>query len=82
MENLSLLTTELSLNYVNVRQNLEAATSVAKQQVDVQTKAAADSHADSSTEQKKHEERAGDPADQGRPAPDRQRQEGDRRSPT
>ena len=40
MENLSLLTTELSLNYVDLRKSLEVATSVAKQQVDVQTKAA------------------------------------------
>ena len=56
MENLSLLTTELSLNYVNLRKSLESATSVAKQQVDVQTKAAEKSQADVLGEQKKHEE--------------------------
>ncbi len=56
MDSLSLLTTELAVNYVNVRHSLESATSVAHQQVDVQTKAATDSHADTLAEQKKHEE--------------------------
>jgi hypothetical protein len=56
MENLSLLTTELSLNYVNLRKSLESSTSVAKQQVDVQTKAAEKSQADVLGEQSKHEE--------------------------
>jgi hypothetical protein len=56
MDNLSLLTTELALNYVNVRHSLESSTGVAKQQVDVQTKAATDSHADTVAEQKNHEE--------------------------
>jgi hypothetical protein len=56
MDNLSLLTTELSLNYVNVRHNLESAQGVAKQQVDVQTKAATDSHAETVAEQKSHED--------------------------
>ncbi len=55
-ENMSVLSTELSLNYLNLRQSLEAATSVAKQQVDVQAKAAADSRADLDSEHKKHEE--------------------------
>jgi hypothetical protein len=59
MENLSLLTTELSLDYLNVRKSLEAATSVAKQQVDVQTKAAADSHTDLEAEHKQHETERG-----------------------
>jgi len=54
MENLSLLTTQLSLNYLNVRSSLEGATNVGKQQVDVQAKAAADSQADLQNEQKKH----------------------------
>ena len=49
-----LLTTQVSLNYVNVRQSLEGATAVGKQQVDVQAKAAADSQADLLNEQKKH----------------------------
>jgi hypothetical protein len=56
MENLSLLTTELSLNYVNLRKSLESSTTVAKQQVDVQTKAAEKSQADVLGEQNKHEE--------------------------
>ena len=50
------MTTELSLNYVNLRKSLESSTSVAKQQVDVQTKAAEKSQADVLAEQKKHEE--------------------------
>jgi len=59
MENLSLLTTELSLDYLNVRKSLEAATSVAKQQIDVQTKAATDSRTDLETEHKQHEAERG-----------------------
>jgi hypothetical protein len=59
MENLAMLSTELSLNYVNLRKSLEASTSVAKSQVDVQTKAAEKSAADVLAEQNKHtEERA------------------------
>ncbi len=56
MENLTLLSTELSLNYINLRKSLESSTSVAKQQVDVQTKAAEKSQADVLAEQNKHEE--------------------------
>jgi len=56
MEGLSLLTTDLSLNYVNVRRNLESSTSVAKEQVDVQSKAAAAAHSDVLSEQTKHQE--------------------------
>jgi hypothetical protein len=56
MENLSLLATQLSLNYLNVRQSLEGATNVGKQQVDAQAKAAAESQADLLGEQKKHAE--------------------------
>jgi hypothetical protein len=59
MENLSLLSTQLALSYVNVRHNLEGATKVAKDQVDVQTKAATDSHNDVLAEQKDHEEKRG-----------------------
>jgi len=59
MENMSLLTTEMSLDYFALRGNLESATSVAKQQVDVQTKAAADSRTDLEAEHKKHDEERG-----------------------
>ena len=59
MSNLALLTTELSLNYVNVRQNLQSATDVNKQQVDVQSKAAKDSHDETLAEQKKHTDERG-----------------------
>ena len=41
---------------MNVRHSLESATSVAKQQVDVQTRPPSDSHAETLAEQKKHEE--------------------------
>ncbi len=56
MENLSLLSTELSANYLELRQKLEAATNVAKQQVDVQAKAAEASRSDLEAEHKKHED--------------------------
>jgi hypothetical protein len=46
MENLALLSTELSLNYKDLRDRLESATSVAKTQVDVQAKAAEASRTD------------------------------------
>jgi hypothetical protein len=59
MENVSLLSTELALSYVNVRHNLESSTSVNKQLVDVQTKAATDARNDVLAEQKKHEEERG-----------------------
>jgi hypothetical protein len=59
MANLSLLTTEISKDYLSLRQSLEAATTVAKQQVDVQAKAATDSRADLEGEHKKHEEERG-----------------------
>jgi hypothetical protein len=54
MESESLLLTELALSYKNIRTNLESATGVAKEQIDVQTKAAATSHADVIAEQTKH----------------------------
>jgi hypothetical protein len=54
MENLSVLATELAADYQNLRQSLEAATSVAKEQVDAQTKAAATSQSDLLGEQQKH----------------------------
>jgi hypothetical protein len=59
MENLAMLSTELSLNYVSLRKSLEASTSVAKTQVDVQTKAAEKSAADVLGEQKRHEDERG-----------------------
>lgn len=59
MDSIALFTTALSVNYVNVRHSLESATTSNKQQVDVQTKAATDSHADTLAEQKKHEEERG-----------------------
>jgi hypothetical protein len=59
MENLSMLSTELSLNYVGLRKSLESATSVAKTQVDVQTKAAEKGAADVLAEQKRHEDERG-----------------------
>jgi hypothetical protein len=54
MESMAMLATQLSVNYSGVRHNLEGATSVAKSQVDVQAKAAADSQAEVQNEQKKH----------------------------
>jgi hypothetical protein len=59
MENLSILTTELSVAYLNVRKNLEAATSVGKVGIDVQAKAATDSRTDLEAEHKKHDEERG-----------------------
>jgi len=59
MENMALLTNQLSLNYVNVRHSLESATKVAHDQVDVQAKAAADSQAELQNEQKKHVDERG-----------------------
>jgi hypothetical protein len=59
MENLELLTTELALNYVSVRQNLESATDVHKKGVGVQEKAASDSHTELIAEQKKHVDERG-----------------------
>ena len=56
MENLALLSTELSINYIELRRQLEAATTVGKAQTDVQTKAAEASRADLDTEHKKHED--------------------------
>jgi hypothetical protein len=56
MEGLSLLTTELSINYEKLRQSLEGATGVAKKEADVQSKAAADSRSDLEGEHKKHED--------------------------
>jgi hypothetical protein len=53
-ENLSLLTTELSLDYVDTRRTLEAVNRVNKEQLDVQAKAASDSKADLQKEHDDH----------------------------
>ncbi len=55
MENLALLTTEMGVNYVELRHALESATNVAKNQVDVQAKAAAASRDDLMKEHDDHE---------------------------
>ncbi len=55
-ENYSMLTTEMAINYVNLRRSLEAATSVAKQGNDVQSAAASKAHTETVEEQKRHEE--------------------------
>src|SRR5262249_49142111 len=54
LENMALLTTEMGANYLDLRHALEAATTVTKGQVDVQTKAADAARADVVEEQKKH----------------------------
>jgi hypothetical protein len=60
MENMALLTTEMGVNFHDVRKSLESATNVTKAQVDVQSKAAEAAHADVLEEQKKHtDERQG-----------------------
>ena len=56
LENLSLLSTDMSANYLGLRKNLESTTAVAKGQIDVQTKAFTDSKADLEAEHTKHEQ--------------------------
>jgi peptidoglycan hydrolase CwlO-like protein len=56
MENLSLLSTELSINYVELQRQLVSATNVGKAQTDVQAKAAEASRADLDAEHKKHDD--------------------------
>ncbi len=55
MENINLLGTEMSSNYVGLRQSLESTTSVSKKQIDAEAKAASDSKADLEAEHNKHE---------------------------
>ncbi len=55
MENLALLSTELSINYVDLRHHLESSTTVGKAQTDVQTKAAEASRAELEAEHNKHD---------------------------
>jgi hypothetical protein len=56
MENLALLSTEMSVNYIDLRHHLESATTVGKSQTDVQTKAAEASRAELEAEHKKHDD--------------------------
>lgn len=56
MENLALVDAELAANEDALKQNLESATSVAKQQIDVQAKSAEDAKADLEAEHNKHEQ--------------------------
>ena len=56
MENLSLQTSQISFNYMSVRHALESASRIAKMQVDLQSKAATDSHAELLAEHMKHDE--------------------------
>jgi hypothetical protein len=56
LESTALVDSELAVNYQALRHNLESATSVAKQQIDVQTKSASDSKTDLEAEHTKHEQ--------------------------
>jgi len=56
LENTALLDAEVSAHYVALRRDLESTTSVSKQQIDVQAKAASDSRADLEAEHAKHED--------------------------
>ncbi|AMV39314.1 hypothetical protein [Planctomyces sp. SH-PL62] len=56
LENLSLVDAELSAHETSLRSNLESATSVAKQQIDVQAKSAEDTRTDLEAEHNKHEQ--------------------------
>src|SRR3954471_16308820 len=55
LENLTLLSTQLSANYVGIRRGLESSNTNAKQQIDVQAKAASDNKADLEAEHNKHD---------------------------
>ncbi len=55
LENISLLSTEMSTNYLGIRKSLEGSTSVAKQANDIQAKAAADNKVELEGEHSKHE---------------------------
>jgi hypothetical protein len=56
LENLSLVDAELAANEAALRNNLESATSVAKDQISVQAKSAEDTRADLEAEHNKHEQ--------------------------
>jgi hypothetical protein len=55
LENLTLLSTQLSANYVGLRRGLESSNTNAKQMIDVQAKQASDSKADLEAEHNKHD---------------------------
>ena len=55
LENVTLLSTEMTSNYHGLRKSLESTTSVAKGAIDIQAKAATDSKADLEAEHNKHE---------------------------
>jgi len=56
VRNLSMLTTQVSLNYVDVKRNLESSNAVNAQKLDVESKALATSKQDLEAEHKKHVE--------------------------
>lgn len=56
VRNLSMLSTQLALNYVDVKRNLESSNNVNAQKLDVESKALAASKTDLEAEHKKHEE--------------------------
>jgi hypothetical protein len=56
LESITLLSTEMSANYVGLRKSLESTTAVAKGAIDVQAKAASDNKADLEAEHNKHEQ--------------------------
>jgi len=55
LENVALLSSEVSANYVGLKRSLESSNTNAKQQIDVQAKAASDSKSDLESEHTKHE---------------------------
>jgi hypothetical protein len=55
LENISLLSTEMSTNYLGLRKSLESTTSVAKQVNDIQSKVASDSKTELEAEHTNHE---------------------------
>ena len=56
LETTNLLSTEMSSNFVGLRNSLESTTKVAKTAIEIQTKAASDSKADLEAEHAKHEQ--------------------------
>jgi len=56
LESTALVDTELAVNYLALRHSLESSTSVSKQQIDVQSKAATDSKTDLEAEHSKHDQ--------------------------
>jgi hypothetical protein len=55
LENVALLSSEISSNYVGLKRSLESSNANAKSQIDVQAKAASDSKSDLEAEHSKHE---------------------------